>query len=111
MLLKCYCRGACGAEQQKRSDKEREEAARLDKISQQTDLGWPTNKGVTNAMLKDQLKKYRHLLGNPDFLGNLSGNEETLINQYLQAVEAWQRKQAELAVSHSHVGPNSNPNT
>ena len=91
--------------------REREEAARLDEIPQQTDLGWATNKGVTNAILKDQLKKYRHLLGNPDFLGDLSGNKETLTNQYLQAVEAWRRKQAELAVGHSHVKLNSNPNT
>lgn len=76
-------------ELQQRKDKETEERERLGKIPQQVGLEWPKAKGVTKEALKDQLKKYRVLLKNPEYLGNISGNKETLIKQYLQAVDAW----------------------
>jgi hypothetical protein len=50
---------------------------------------------VTKDALKDQLKKYRRLLGDQDFLGNISGNKEHLIGQYNKAVEGWIDKQKE----------------
>lgn len=96
---------------QKRTEKEKEEVARLTKIPQQMGLEWPKTKGVTKDMLKDQLKKYRQLLDNPAFLGSISGNKETLIKQYLQAVESWQSKQAELGNDISHTAYISNSAT
>ena len=63
-------------EREQRVQKEEQEKARLAKISQQTDLAWPHTKGVTKEQIKDQLKVYRRLLGNPDFLGNVSGNKD-----------------------------------
>ena len=71
-------------------------------------LEWPKTKGVTKDMLKDQLKKYQQLLDNTAFLGSISGNKETLIKQYLEAVESWQRKQAELRNDISHAAYISN---
>jgi hypothetical protein len=82
-------------ERQKRITKEEEEKARLAKIPQQMDVKWPNSKGVTKELLKDQLKLYRQLLGNPDFLHNLSGNKESLKKQYVQAVESWSKKNAQ----------------
>lgn len=81
--------------QAEQHQKEKEENDRLAMIPQQTDLAWPSSKGATKDALKDQLKKYRRLLGNPDFLGNISGNKERLIEQYNKAVEGWIDKQEE----------------
>ena len=63
-------------ERDKRQKKAEDEKARLDRIPQQTDLAWPRTKGVTNIILKDQLK-------------------DSLVTQYFQAVGGWNRKQTE----------------
>jgi hypothetical protein len=86
-----------------RQQKEKEEKERLDNIPQQTDLAWPSTKGITKEVLKDQLKKYRQLLDKPDFLGNISGNKESLIAQYTRAVESWIDKQKELEQGYSRA--------
>ena len=79
--------------QSKRQKKENEENEHLAKSPQQTDFTWPSTKGITKEVLKDQLKKYRQLLDKPDFLGNISGNRESLIEQYNQAVVSWTNQQ------------------
>ena len=76
--------------QSERQKKENEENERLAKSPQQTDFTWPS---TTKEVLKDQLKKYRQLLDKPDFLGNISGNRESLIEQYNQAVVSWTNQQ------------------
>ena len=81
--------------QSERQEKENEENERLVKIPQQTDLTWPSTEGVTKEVLKDQLKKYRQLLDKPDFLGNISGNRGSLIEQYNRAVMSWTNQQKE----------------
>ena len=67
------------------------------------DLAWLSSKGATKDALKDQLKKYRRLLGNPDFLGNISSNKERLIEQYNKAVEGWIDKQKEQEARQCHA--------
>jgi hypothetical protein len=89
--------------QAEQHQKEKEENDRLAKIPQQTDLAWPSSKGATKDALKDQLKEYRRLLGNPDFLGNISGNKERLIEQYNKAVEGWIDKQKEQEARQCHA--------
>ena len=98
------------AEREQRVQKEQQEEARLDKISQQTDLAWPL-KGVTKDQIKDQLKVYRRLLGNPDFLTNISGNKPTVTKQYMQAVECWNKKQMVQDSGQAHATPDSNNST
>ena len=81
--------------QSERQEMENEENERLAKIPQQTDFTWPSTKCVTEEVLKDQLKKYWQLLDKPDFLGNISGNRESLIEQYKRAVASWTNQQKE----------------
>jgi hypothetical protein len=45
--------------QNEQREKENKENERLAKIPQQTDIAWPSTKGVTKEAVKDQLKKYR----------------------------------------------------
>jgi len=82
--------------QDEQREKEKAENGRLTNIPQQTDLAWPSTRGVTKEVLRDQLKKYRQLLDKPEFLGNISGNKESLAEQYTKAVESWINKQTEL---------------
>ena len=88
--------------QDEQREKEKEENDRLTNIPQQTDLAWPSTRGITKEVLRDQLKKYRQLLGKPEFLGNISGNKESLAEQYTKAVESWINKQTELEGGCAH---------
>ena len=66
------------------------------------DLAWPSTKGVTKEVSRDRLKRYRQLLDKLDFLGNISGNKESLTEQYKKAVEPWINKQKELEGGRAH---------